>query len=83
MSPTPNSLTSIELEWKNYVRQVGLDKAPTQQRTEMRKAFYAGQFAFHTWQIGFVAKLDNPVEAEKALAAREEELKAFFKSVGA
>lgn len=70
---------TAQQEWEKFAQMVGLNSqgTPEIQRTEMRRAFFAGQFAMFTFQIAEMAAAPDE-EAMRMLKARENELNQFF-----
>jgi hypothetical protein len=74
-------MKTAQQEWQEFARMVGLPEptAPSIQRTEMRRAFYAGQFAMFTFQMSELVNVSD-AQAEAGLAARQSELEQFFRA---
>jgi len=72
----------IEDAWRSFERAVLTPSAPAIQRTEMRRAFYAGAQALFT---GILSMLDPGADATEAdlgkMDAIQAELLAFAQSV--
>lgn len=52
-------IETIEEMWKDFESKTGLEKAPQVQRTEMRRAFYAGVISFHGVVTGPMCDLSD------------------------
>lgn len=74
-------MTTAQQEWLEFAEKVGLNspQTPEVQRTEMRRAFFAGQLSMFTFQMTEMCKVSDN-EAMRMIAARERELKEFFGS---
>lgn len=70
-------LTTIQQEWDDFAAKVGLSDAPDIQIQEMRRAFFAGQFAMFMFQMTEMCNLPDSL-SELALDTRQRELKDFF-----
>ncbi len=73
----------VEKIWLEFERMVMPLRAPDDQRTEMRKAFYAGGFATLT-ELSKVLDADKePTDAEMAIVTdMYDEFKEFFRRQG-
>lgn len=74
-------MNTAQDEWMKFAEEIGLTKpdVPDTQRTEMRRAFYAGQLAMFAFQILEMAPLPT-AQAERVLTARRTELYDFFRA---
>lgn len=77
------ALNSIEKEWQNFSKMVfsGCPNVSEQQRSEMKKAFFAGAFSL----VQAVCELGEPhipeAEGIRFMEARANEGRAFYKKL--
>jgi hypothetical protein len=70
----------IQHEWESFERDVVPADAPSVQRQEMRRAFYAGARGLLRIQLDEFAAMSED-EAERGMQAIDEELQQFVRSV--
>jgi hypothetical protein len=80
----PKNRLLAQEQWKQFSQQLHLEESPATQRTEMRRAFYAGAQAILFRVIQVLAPESEPTEADlQIMKDLEQELLAFFMLVKA
>lgn len=72
----------MDAAWRSFAEQVLPIDAPDVQRQEMRRAFYAGGWAFYTALMGNLDGGDDPTAADfSMLDGLDRELRDFAEQV--
>lgn len=79
MSDAPRLLQG---EWETFVEAIGLTAAPEVQRTDMRRAFFAGARAYSGFIMRHASGGDEPIQEDMAMMeALQVEMSAFLEDM--
>lgn len=67
---------TIEDDWNEFSKAIGLSDASQLQNNEMRRSFFAGQLAMFHFQMKHMASVSDNLAMEM-LGARDAELRLF------